>query len=199
MLWKREERISMVPTSQYQEYTEWTIYRNRIEYAEIEYIHYIYSISALKTAWWPRIDQTKFQLNCEHAWKDFSLVVLPYFQTWSKFYRDPGVLCCFPYSRGKRDSTVPQFIPCMCTFNSLQMKDQWESNIKSGSNLYIPRNEIAWPHYFQSRIKMFCLPISAFMYLPAIYIFPWLVCLFFCIQIGRQILGIYKSLTDTWM
>jgi hypothetical protein len=46
---------------------------------------------------------------------------------------------------------------------------------------------------------MFCLPISTFMYLWAIYIFLGLVCLFCWSQIGRPILGIYKSFTDTWM
>ncbi len=42
-------------------------------------------------------------------------------------------------------------------------------------------------------------PISTFMYLWAIYIFPWSVHLFGCIKIGGPIVGIYKSLTDTWM
>jgi hypothetical protein len=45
--------------------------------------------------------------------------------------------------------------------------------------------EISVPRYFQNRIIMFCLPVSASA-----------VCLFFCIQIGRPILEIYKSLTD---
>ncbi len=44
---------------------------------------------------------------------------------------------------------------------------------------------------------MFCLPISKFMYLWAVYIFPGSVCLFCCSQ--WLILGIFKSLTDTWM
>jgi hypothetical protein len=63
-----------------------------------------------------------------------------------------------------------------------------------GSVLCIPRNETVRLHYFQTRIIMFCLPISIFMYLWAIHIFPF--CLFCCIQIGRQILGILQSLTD---
>ncbi len=54
----------------------------------------------------------------------------------------------------------------------------------SGYNLCIPRNETAWPRYFQNRIIMFCLPISTLMYLWAIYILPGSVCLFCCSQIG---------------
>ncbi len=42
-------------------------------------------------------------------------------------------------------------------------------------------------------------PNFTFMYLWAINIFPGSVCLFCCSQIGRPILGIYKSLTETWM
>ncbi len=45
-------------------------------------------------------------------------------------------------------------------------------------------------------IIMFCLPISTFMYLWAIYIFPWSVCLCCCSQIVRLIPGIYQLLTD---
>ncbi len=42
-------------------------------------------------------------------------------------------------------------------------------------------------------------PISAFMCLWEIYIFPCSVCLFCNRKICGPILGIYKSLTDTWM
>ncbi len=42
-------------------------------------------------------------------------------------------------------------------------------------------------------------PIPMFMYLWVIYILPGSVCLTGCSKIGRQILRIYKSLTDTWM
>ncbi len=43
------------------------------------------------------------------------------------------------------------------------------------------------------------VPISTFMCLWAVYIFPRSICLFCCrIKFG-QILGICKSLTDTWM
>jgi hypothetical protein len=37
------------------------------------------------------------------------------------------------------------------------------------------------------------------MYLSAIYIFSGSVCLFGCSKMGKPILGIYKSVTDTWM
>jgi hypothetical protein len=53
--------------------------------------------------------------------------------------------------------------------------------------------------YFQNRMIMFCLPIPTEINLWEIYIFPGLVCLFCCMEICGQILGIYKSLTDTWM
>ncbi len=43
------------------------------------------------------------------------------------------------------------------------------------------------------------VPISTFMRLWAIYIFPGSVCLFCCRKIRGPILGIYKSLIDTWM
>jgi hypothetical protein len=47
---------------------------------------------------------------------------------------------------------------------------------ESGSDWCIPRNETVRPHYFQNIIMLFCLPISTFMYLWAIYIFPQSVC-----------------------
>jgi hypothetical protein len=43
------------------------------------------------------------------------------------------------------------------------------------------------------------VPISTLTCLWAIYIFPGSVYVFFCSWIGRPIVGIYKSLTDTWM
>ncbi len=62
-----------------------------------------------------------------------------------------------------------------------------------------PEIETVLPRYLQNIIIMFCLPVSAFMYLWMIYIFPGSVCLFCFMQIGRPILGIYKSLIDKWM
>ncbi len=53
--------------------------------------------------------------------------------------------------------------------------------------------------YFQNRIIMFCLPVPTIIFLWEVYIFPGSVCLFCCTEICGPILGIYKSLTDTWM
>ncbi len=66
------------------------------------------------------------------------------------------------------------------------MKGRWESNTNVWFRfMYIPRNETARPHYFQNIIIMFCLPISTFIYLWAIYLFPGPVCLLACSKIGR--------------
>ncbi len=43
------------------------------------------------------------------------------------------------------------------------------------------------------------VPISTYMCLWAIYIFPGLIHIFSCSRIGRPMVGLYKSLTDTWM
>ncbi len=84
-------------------------------------------------------------------------------------------------------------------YYTLPMKGQWESHKMSGSHFCIPRNETVQPPFFQNRIMMSCLPIPTFIYLWEIYMFSgsvWLIC---CSQICGPILGIYKSLTDTWM
>ncbi len=47
--------------------------------------------------------------------------------------------------------------------------------------------------FVQKRFIMFCLQISTFLYLWAIYIFPGSFCLFCCYQKGKLILGLYKS------
>ncbi len=89
-----------------------------------------------------------------------------------------------------------------CSFTSLQytlQKGQWESNISVWFRFMFPRNEAELHCHFQNRIIMLCLPISTFMYLCEIYLFAGSVCLFCCSQINRPILGIYKSLADTWM
>ncbi len=76
------------------------------------------------------------------------------------------------------------------------MKSRWKWDI----NVLFPFIESQkWNCYFQNRIIMFCLPVPTLIYLWEIYIFPGSVCLFCCRKICGVILGIYKSLTDTWM
>ncbi len=78
---------------------------------------------------------------------------------------------------------------------TLQMKGRWESNM-SGSHLCtaFPEGKLCTVHcassLFPNRIIMFCFLIPTHIYLWEIYIFPD--------QCGL-ILGISKSLIDTWM
>ncbi len=82
------------------------------------------------------------------------------------------------YSSYCLSATIISFFFPRCSYFCLHCK--WragENQIQmSGSDLCIPRNESALPHYFQNRIITFCLPISTFMYLWAIYIFSRSVC-----------------------
>ncbi len=79
--------------------------------------------------------------------------------------------------------------------HTLQRKGRWESNI----NVWFPfMYSQKWNCYLQNRIIMFCLPVPSLIYVWEI-IFPGSVCLFCCRKICGPILGIYKSLTDTWM
>ncbi len=86
-----------------------------------------------------------------------------------------------------------QYTVRVCT---LQMKGWWESN----RNVWFPfRYSQKWNCYFQIIIIMFCLQVPTLIYLWEIYIFPGSVWLFCCRKICGPILGIHKSLTDTWM
>ncbi len=53
--------------------------------------------------------------------------------------------------------------------------------------------------YSQERNCAATVPIPTFMFLWEIYIFIWSVYLFCCRKIGGPNVGIYRSLTDTWM
>jgi hypothetical protein len=80
------------------------------------------------------------------------------------------------------------------------MKGQWESNINVWVPIYVFPEMKVWSLLIsKNRIKMFYFPISTFIYLWEIYIFPRSVCLFCWSQICEPILGLYETLTDTWM
>ncbi len=69
----------------------------------------------------------------------------------------------------------------------LQIKGRWESNLNVWFRFMYSHLWNCASLLFQNRIIMFCLAISIFMYLWAIYIFPGSVCLFCCTKIGRPI------------
>ncbi len=115
----------------------------------------------------------------------------------------------FPYIWGKlnffisvqykytvyRSLARPCSIKRIWIYFTRQMKGRWESNI----NAWFPCMYFQkWNCYFHNRIIMFCLPVPTLIYLWEIYIFPGPVCLFWCRKICGPILGIYKSLIETW-
>ncbi len=60
----------------------------------------------------------------------------------------------------------------------------------------------ALQRYYAENSRKNCaatVPVPTFIFLWTIYIFPQLVCIFCCRKIGGPIVGICKSLTDTWM
>ncbi len=97
---------------------------------------------------------------------------------------------------GTPGSTVPREDTPRNQVHTLQIVGWRESN----TNIWFPfmssqkRNS-----YFQNRIIMFCLPVPTLIYPWEICIFPGSVCLFCCRKICEPILGIYKSLTDSWI
>ncbi len=78
---------------------------------------------------------------------------------------------------------------------ALQMKGRWES--MSCSHFCIPRNETVCCIISKTDVCMFCLPLPTIIYCicERLIFFPGSV----FSQICWPILGIYKSLTDTWM
>ncbi len=83
------------------------------------------------------------------------------------------------------------------TFFALQMKGRWQSSL----NVWFPfLYSQKLNCYFQNRIIMFCLPVPTLIYLwEILYISRIGLPIFCCRKICGPILGIYKSLTDTWM
>ncbi len=90
----------------------------------------------------------------------------------------------------------------ICSCNRIQCKWRADKN-PIYVNAWFPfMYSKKWNCYFQNRIIMFFLPVPTLIDLREIYIyciFPGSVCLFCCRKLCGPILGIYKSLTDTWM
>ncbi len=88
---------------------------------------------------------------------------------------------------------------CTIQIHTLERKGRWESNI----NVWFPiMYSQKWNCYSQNIIIIICLSVPSLVHISVRdlqYIFPGSVCLFCCREICGPILGIYKSLTDTWM
>ncbi len=76
---------------------------------------------------------------------------------------------------------------------TLQMKGQWESNINVCFRFIYSQKWSCMASLFPKQNYNVLSPNFH------IHVFPGSICLFCYSQIGRLILGIYKSLTDTWM
>ncbi len=97
------------------------------------------------------------------------------------------------YGKPCQYSSAPMPSICPATLN---MKGRWKPYINVW---FLCMYSQKWNCYFRNRIIMFCLPDPTLIYQWGSYIFPGAVCLFFCREICGPILGIYKSLIDTWM
>ncbi len=87
----------------------------------------------------------------------------------------------------------------MTSFLALQMKGQWESNIKVWFPfMYSQKWNCAASLFPKQNYNVLSPNSYIHSYLWEIYIFPGSVCLFCCSKICRPI-PIYKSVTDTWM
>ncbi len=104
----------------------------------------------------------------------------------------PGVRT-LPRSK-RRCSTPPPLMPWKSA--SWESRSSFRSVFTTHCKDTIPKMR---KKYSQKRSCAATVPIPTFMCLWAIDIFPQSICLFCCKKICGQILGIYKSLTDTWM
>jgi hypothetical protein len=85
----------------------------------------------------------------------------------------------------------------------LEKKTQQEI-IRASQEMFVSTNSTATLHciknpiYVFSEMKLSGLVPNSYIHVSVgDYIFPGSVCLFACSKIGRPILGMYKSLTDT--
>jgi hypothetical protein len=114
----------------------------------------------------------------------------------------PGILCC----RAKKNIRLGQAVSMLeltsedrtqfrlYSDHALRSFTQW-----TGTSVLTHCNESLIHVFPEKELRGASVPVSTFVCLWAIYIFLGLVHIFSGRRIGRPILGIYKSLTDTWM
>jgi hypothetical protein len=86
----------------------------------------------------------------------------------------------------------------LCDFMWTWFKTGRLSAIEKSTILQKHNNENSKQIFLGKELRCYS-PIPTFLFLWVIYIFLWSVCLFCCRKIGGPNVGIYKSLTDTWM